>query len=492
MSSTATLNTNPTGADLLAEMLQRQIGTPITGDEVEFHDSSKIVLPRGTTFERAFKILKRLQEEAETPTTFERKYLYRADDGAHATFQVIKAKYGMLMGKPQQTFFGLVPAETKTIQTGVGISMQIPVGLIEIPVFPGLQLYVGETRDRDYGDVFCLKAMGPRKFKDDMEDLFDAVEMYLAGNSIYRGHAIIGASDPEFLDLRAFKREQVVFSDEVHRTLEGTLFAPIRHTDAMRREGVPLKRALLLYGPYGTGKTSTGQMTAQTATENGWTFVSARPGIDKVEDVLKTARLYQPAVVFVEDIDGAASSGEADDVTKLLDAFDGITAKGGEIVVLMTTNHLDRIHKGMLRPGRLDAVVHIGSLDRNGIERLIKTVVASGKLAADVDYDAVAEAMDGFFPAFVRESITRAVTFAINRLEGKVDYVIDTPDLVDAAHSLIPQLQALHDAGEGERRPTLSVAFEEAMVKSVKQVALEIPGAPLGRLIDAPAEDSRA
>lgn len=488
MATTNTDTTAFTGSDLLAQILQQQIGTPITGEEVTFHDDPRIVLPRGTTFERAFKILKRLQEEAETPTTFERKYLYRFDDGAHATFQTIKAKYGMLMGKAQQSFFGIQPAETKTIATGVGTTMQIPVGLIEIPVFPGLQLYVGATKDRDYGDVFYLKAMGPRKYKDSMEELFDAVELYLAGNSIYRGKAIVGSAEPEFLDLSSFKREQIVFADDVHRILDGTLFAPLNHTEAMRREGVPLNRAVLLYGPFGTGKSSTGMMAAQTAVANKWTFVSAKPGRDKVEDVLKTARLYQPAVVFIEDIDGAASVGEADEVSKLLEAFDGITSKGGEVMVVMTTNHIERIHKGMLRPGRLDAVVEIASLDRSGVERLIKAVVVNGKLAPDVDFDAVYEAMTGFLPAFVREAITRAVTFAINRLDGERNYTIDTPDLVDAAHSLRPQLDALHAAGEGERRPALASALEDTVRGAVKQLAVQIPGAPLGPIVDVPVE----
>lgn len=107
--------------------------------------------------------------------------------------------------------------------------------------------------------------------------------------------------------------------------------------------------------------------------------------------MLRTARLYQPAVVFIEDIDYRANNGESDAVTELLEAFDGITSKGGELQIVMTTNHLDRIHKGMLRPGRLDAVVHIGALDRNGVERLCRVVIDESHLDKEVDFDAVWE-----------------------------------------------------------------------------------------------------
>src|SRR5262245_30359039 len=108
-------------------------GTPITGEEVEFHDSPKIILPKGTSFEKAYSILERLQEEAETPTSFDRKCPYRANDGAYATMNVIKEMYGMLLGKA--TWFR--PAEQRTIAIGVNKTVQVPWGQIEIPTMPG-------------------------------------------------------------------------------------------------------------------------------------------------------------------------------------------------------------------------------------------------------------------------------------------------------------------------------------------------------------------
>lgn len=455
-------------ASVIAKTQEADFGAKvITGDEVEFHDGVKIGLPKGMTYGKAKKVLTRLEEEAETETHFSRDFRYRPDDGAYAALQCIKARWGMALGKVQQTFFGTIPAEKRTINIGVGATMQVPWGLIEIPIFPGLELYLAETRDRDYGVIFQIHGVGPRKYQDEIESFFDDVAEYLLANSIYRGRAIIGSDNPEFLDLTNFDPSKIVFSDEVTATLSGTLLAPLRYTDAMRREGVPLKRAVLLEGPYGTGKTSIGQTVAQVATANGWTFISAKPGRDKVEDVLRTARLYQPAVVFIEDIDNQSNSGEDDAVTKLLEAFDGITSKGGELQVVMTTNHVDRIHKGMLRPGRLDAVVHIGALDRNGVERLVKVLVPGGKLADGVDYDAVYSSMEGFLPAFVKEALTRAVTFSIDRNGGTQQYSIDTADIVNAAHSLRPQLDMLNGAGEGERRPALDTVFRGVVKEAV-------------------------
>jgi transitional endoplasmic reticulum ATPase len=459
-------------ASVIAKTQEADFGAKvITGDEVEFHDGVKIGLPKGMTYGKAKKVLTRLEEEAETLTHFSRDFKFRPDDGAYAALQCIKNRWGMALGKVQYSFFGVTPAQKRTINIGVGQTMQVPWGLLEVPIFEGLELYLDQFRDRDYGVIFRIHGQGPRKYQDEIEGFFDDVQEYLETKSIYRGNAIIGSDDPDFLDLSTFDPSKIIFSDDVTANLAGLILGPIRNTDTMRREGIPLKRAVLLEGPYGTGKTSIGQLVAQVATQNGWTFISAKPGRDKVEDVLRTARLYQPAVVFVEDIDGEANNGEADAVTKLLEAFDGITSKGGELQVIMTTNHLDRIHKGMLRPGRLDAVLHVGALDRNGIERLVRAVVDPTKLDAATDFDAVAVAMEGFLPAFVKESLTRAVMFAIDRQGGQRTYTIGTEDLVNSAHSLRPQLEALEGAGEGERRPALDQAFTHVIKGAVKALS---------------------
>jgi hypothetical protein len=447
--------------DGFAALMQaaKEAGKPITGDEVEFHDGPKISLPKGMTYPKAYDVLQRLEKESEQETQFDRMFRYRPDDGAYATFMSIKNRWGMLLGKSIQTMFGTIKPEIRTINIGVNQTLQVPWGNIQIPHMPGLVIFIGEAQDRDYGTIFGIRATGPRKYKEEVEGLFDDVTAYLESNSIYRGHAISGSNDPQFLDLTSFRADQIVFSQQVMRALEGDLWAPLRYTDTMRKEGIALKRSTLLYGPYGTGKTSIGQMTAQVATENGWTFFSARPGRDKAEDVLRTARLYQPAVVFIEDIDTESSSPDADDVTKLLEAFDGITSKGGEIIVAMTTNHIDRIHKGMLRPGRLDAIIEVDALDRPGVERLVKNVVSSEKLSADVDYDAVFTAMEGYLPAFIKESLTRAVTYSISRSAGSSDYHIETNDIVDAANSLRPQYDRLNAADEGQKPESIRQAL---------------------------------
>lgn len=442
----------------------------ITGDEVQFHpnkDDKRIVLPQGTGFGRAIDILKRKQAEQEEPTNFQRVFKYRYPDGAYAMTQVLKARYGLTLAKGQQTMFGTRPASTMEVTIGVGKTVTCLWETVEIPALPGAEIFLTGMRDRKHGLVFACQFTGPRKHKPEAEKLFNAVEEYLQLHSIYRGHALAGAEDLEFMDLRSFDARQVVFSAPVNEALENLLFGPIRNAELFRGEGIPLKRALLFHGPFGTGKTSIGMITAQVAERNGWTFITARPG-DRVEDVLKTAVLYQPAVVLVEDIETESSSEDPRAVSRLLDAFDGATSKGTEIIMVLTSNHIEKIHKGMLRPGRIDATIEVAALDRTGVEGLIKAVVNPMKLHDDVDYDEVYAAMDGFLPAFVKAAIDRAKTWSLVR--GGKDYVLNTKDLAGAALSLHDQLARMNDAKEGVTGPELQRSLETLINEQVAKV----------------------
>lgn len=464
--------------------------------QVGFHQNSQIFLPLGMGYEEAFRILQRHQRDSETPTTWNRKFNYRPDDGAHATHVVLRRMFGMAIGETQEVggFFGtqVIPSETRDIAIAFNKRIQVPWGTVSVPRLPSLELNLCDQHSHpEYGRVFDLHAVGPRKYKAEVEAIFEAIEEELRVNSIYRGKALTGSNDLEFFDIDGFDPKQVVFSDPVEQTLEAKLWAPLRYPEAIRRQGVSLKRAVLLCGPFGTGKTSAAMITGQIALRNGWTFLSAKTG-DDIEDVLRTARLYQPALVLYEDIDREADNADKAGLAQLLDTFDGITSKGGDLMMVLTTNHTEDVPQGMLRPGRLDAVVKIAELDRGGTERLIKATVPAGKLNDTVDYDNVFTAMDGYLPAFAREAVSSAVLFAINRLKGGEDFVLTTEDLVAAAESLRDQFDAYNAADEGLRQPPLEEMFGKIVQAAINGGHIDLPGYGPARIVLDSADSDTA
>ncbi|KAK5114789.1 hypothetical protein LTR85_010102 [Meristemomyces frigidus] len=131
--------------------------------------------------------------------------------------------------------------------------------------------------------------------------------------------------------------------------------------------GVPWRRGLLLHGPPGTGKT---KFTAMLASELNVDIYTLSLSATTISDVVLDSlfeQLPSKCIVLLEDIDSAGIGRESmksdknemrkatDSVTLsgLLNALDGEWAVEGRIII-MTTNHIDRIDPALKRPGRID------------------------------------------------------------------------------------------------------------------------------------------
>lgn len=448
-----------------------ELGGKLHDDDDITYAGDRLIIPTSMTLQRAVQFLQRKEIEMETETDFTKVFNYRPWDGAYCMWNAFKRTFGAVAHKGTMGFFGPNPPQMIDIPTDVGKSEQIPWGNFVLPLLPDVEFATFNSNHPELGPLFGITATGPKKHAAEIQGIFKIVEDELEVNSMYRGKAFDGQTMPEFIDLSGISPEDVVYSEDVMRQLEVNIWAQLRHTEQFEEEGIPLKRAVLVHGPYGTGKTLAAVLTGQEATANGWTFIKGRPGRDDLGFVMQTARLYQPAVVFYEDVDQIADTEVTSEsgISRLLDDFDGIDAKGTRILCVLTTNHPDRLHKGMARPGRLDAMIRIADLDRQGMEKLVKARCGD-KLAEEIDWEAVYTAADQYMPAFVTEFADRAIRYAMARNGGDGKSVtISTDDLVASANGLRPQFELMTGAKDRRERPKL----EEALGTLVQNVVRE-------------------
>lgn len=458
-------------------------GKGMKEEDIEYV-GQKLVLPlrwQGN-IAAAVKYLKKKMEEDEETSSFTRVYNFRPWDGAVNAIRALKKGFGMVSGQATQTLFGPVPPKYIQVPISVTETEEVPWGQFTIPLLEGATISFGATKVPEFGQVFQLNIDAPRKHKFVIEGLFKLVEEELKNGSIYRGKAIDGQATPQFFDTSGFDESKVVYAEHVQASLEADLWGPIRYRDESRKEGLPGKRSVLLFGPYGTGKSLAGMRTAVEAVKAGYTFLMARPGRDSFAEVMQTARLYQPAVVFMEDVETVASAENSTQISQMLDIFDGIQAKSTEIMIALTTNHPDALHKGFLRPGRLDAIIEIANLDAAGIAKLIQCVVGK-RLAPKINWEPVCEAAEGYLPAFVKEVGDRAIRYMISREGGQIgkDSLITTEDLVHSAKALRAQFKRMQDAPEFSTGDTLAESLgkvtEAATERAVARIATSADGA---------------
>lgn len=455
---------------------------PGTGQQVARHltPENKVSIPEPMSLRRAAKTLVEAAEADEEEQSFSKTFKYRPWDGAAALMRVLENYFGTTgKGVSQKSFFGNTPPQTIEIEVGHNQTIQVPWGQIAFAPLEAV-LEMGATRDEELGSLFTLSITCPKKYSASVSGLFHLMEEELQERSIYRGAAIRGTEEPKFLNLSV--DSNIVYNDDVYDSLETAVWGVIREAPLLRSLGVKTDPKVLLHGPYGTGKSEAGRMTAKVATENGWTFImfnSGKGGTAELEHTLQTARLLSPAVVFIEDLDIYAGDMDEKQQSRMLELFDGISSKNHEVMVVMTSNKPAKFSKGMLRAGRINKMIEIGQLDRQATEKLIRNVNA-GRLGK-VDFDEVWAATQGYEPAFIRQTFDDARQAAAIRhaseLRAKDRYTPEaagnfklvTSDFVTAANLMRPQHDQHAAASEAHTRPTMDLAIRDAIASVLVQ-----------------------
>jgi SpoVK/Ycf46/Vps4 family AAA+-type ATPase len=332
-------------------------------------------------------------------------------DALVALYRAMQDIYGVVLAESRQTFFGEVKPDFITVKTGHGPkdNVQVPMGQMSLPgvskpvnigIFHGGAYINGTVRKRDRARLI---------------EIGNRAKQYIAEQSVYRGKAIrIGvdgegnlelSKQPEFLNLTKVQVSDMIHTAETNSLIKTNIFSPLLHTEACRLNNIPLKRGILLEGRYGTGKSLTARVTAKVATDNGWTFII----LDRAQGLkaaIELARIYQPCVIFAEDIDRAADR-EEEGVNDLVNLIDGVISKDMEVMTILTTNFIEKIDQSLLRPGRFDAVISIQVPDAETAERLIRAY-AGNLLDPNEDISRVGETVAGQIPATIREVVERA------------------------------------------------------------------------------------
>lgn len=215
--------------------------------------------------------------------------------------------------------------------------------------------------------------------------------------------------------------------------------------EAGRAFGLQAPRGAVLYGPPGTGKTTLARVLAHEAqcsfyavtpsdVYSKWAGESER----RVTEIFERARANRPSIIFLDEADalfGTRSSGAAEAaphanhvVNQFLAEMDGIRPND-RVFILAATNRLDLIDPALLRAGRLTEKIAFPPPSRAGRRRLLELFSKPMRLADDVDFDDLADAVPDASGADIEELCARAARVAFMRcLASPLD-----PQIVTAA-----------------------------------------------------------
>lgn len=241
---------------------------------------------------------------------------------------------------------------------------------------------------------------------------------------IYRGTTRSGTAEPQWQRCMARVSRPfstVILNEKTKQDLIEDVTDYLQPTTQRwyANRGIPYRRGYLLYGPPGTGKSSLSLALAGFFQIR--IYIISLSSITATEENLATlfAELPRRCVVLLEDIDtaglthtrdgakgpdasaaagpeplepGQTSVGNGSTTTTttpaatlalpgrlslsgLLNILDGVASQEGRVLI-MTTNHLEKLDRALIRPGRVDMIVEFGLADADMTESIFRAIFA--------------------------------------------------------------------------------------------------------------------
>ena len=192
--------------------------------------------------------------------------------------------------------------------------------------------------------------------------------------------------------------------------------------------GARIPKGVLLEGPPGTGKTLLAKAVAGEAgvpffSISGSDFVEMFVGVgaSRVRDLFEEAKHNAPCIVFIDEIDavarrrGTGMGGGHDEreqtLNQLLVEMDGFGVNEG-IIVMAATNRVDILDPAILRPGRFDRKVAVGTPDIGGRDEILKVHAKNKPMGDDVNLQQIAQTTAGFTGADLENLLNEAAIIA--------------------------------------------------------------------------------
>lgn len=242
--------------------------------------------------------------------------------------------------------------------------------------------------------------------------------------------------------------------EEAKEIIERRVILPLEEPELASRHAVAPPKAIVLFGPPGTGKTT---FAKGIASRLGWPFVEIQPRELAGEGPEQEARVLaetldrvlelSSGVVFVDEVEDLASvrneerQVSASVTNEFLKQIPRLRESPQQLLVC-ATNWIDRLDPAFLRPGRFDYVLPVGPPDREARTAIWQRYVEE-ITDRQVEIESLVEASEFFTPADIEFAARKAAQSAFEREHfQRTTERAGTDDFLAAIDATRPSLSA--------------------------------------------------
>ena len=221
--------------------------------------------------------------------------------------------------------------------------------------------------------------------------------------------------------------EDIAGLEDVKQEIRIKLIYPVLHPEKADRYKIRKGGGMLLFGPPGTGKTL---MARAIAGEIDAAFFTVKPSEimskwvgeaeKNVEALFDTARENPISIIFIDEIEALIPkrrSSQSSVMQRLvpqflaeLEGFD--TPEESALLFIGATNEPWSLDPAVLRPGRFDDRIYVGLPDLPARRKILEIHLKGRPLGDDLDLDGLAEQLDGYSGADIRNVCEKAAAEA--------------------------------------------------------------------------------
>ena len=275
----------------------------------------------------------------------------------------------------------------------------------------------------------------------ELENAVNAAHAYRGKMLSFEGDANYRGSSRGLMvhKLPPVMREDVILPEATVRLLDRNILHFVGNRAQLRKLGQSTRKGILLYGPPGTGKTHTIRYLASNLPGHTTLIITAAQ-VALLGPYMSLARLLQPAMVVIEDVDLIARArermaGPCEEslLNKLLNEMDGLK-EDADILFVLTTNRPEQLESALAsRPGRIDQAIEVPLPDDIGRRKLVG-LYGKGLPLGDAFVSEAARRTKGVSAAFIKELMRRVAQASIGRDGG---ITIQSADLGEALDDML-------------------------------------------------------